>query len=498
MKKIILIISAFIFINTTFSQEPVSPELLYVTVRQDSICEIFWDYPETTNINGFIIKRVILDGTGVVNGTLNNIAVIENNSLTSFLDTAFEYSTVANPYIRSEKYAVSTFLYRNDSVILSNMSLPQKTVFLKSEWDFCNQTANFNWTKYINNNVQSYKLFYGTTSDNLQLLEEFSPSDTSYSTQDLQKNIEYFFRIEAVLSNQQNNYISKSNLTNFYTGSTVVPDTLQNIYISTINENSIKILFYCSDGFGIDKFILQKENSNQVIDLAEFSGDTKFLSYLDQTDVNQINRYWLKVVDMCQVDAFTTDKFQNLILSVSDVNKTYSLNWNEISVYENQPEFYDIEVDISGNWQLLETVSGVKTSAEFSFENIFTSQYLSSEIKFVKFRLNAYYDTVTVLSNIVELPVTGVFAIPNAFNPISSDNENAFFTIKAEFINNFSMVIYSETGSILFKTQNITNRWNGRYANGQLVERGSYIYKIIYTDNSGNEQKLSGIINVVY
>lgn len=497
MKKIILIFFLVSTFYNLFSQEPISPNLCYVTVDQDSNCHIYWNHPDTSSIDGFIIKRVIYNGTGVVNGTLNNIAVIYDNSISDFVDTTLEYNTYSNPYLRSEQYTVSAFLYRNDSLILSNMSYPQKSIFLTAEWDFCNQTANLKWTKYINRDILKYNIYYGTDVNNFQLLAEINPSDTSYSTENLIKNTQYFFKIEAILNETNNceSAISVSNLDDFYTGATVIPDTLKNIYVSTIDNSTIEVLFYCSESFGIDKFVLQRDNVDM---LYEFSGQQKYLKYRDLTDANSLHTYTIKLFDVCDVESSSSQEYSNLVLNVIDENKIYNLTWNNILINNNTPQFYDIQVNVNQSWETIKTVQGFTNFIQFSYSDIFNNFDYNTNLQSISFKISAINDTTTVYSNIVELPIFGIFSIPTAFNPNSPNVENRFFTIEYEFVNNYQIEIYTETGNIIFKSNNIIDSWSGRYSNGKLVERGSYIYRINYNDNSGTNHKINGIINVIY
>ena len=101
---IFLIFSSFF----SFAQTPVSPELCLVTVGEDSIVQLKWNHLDTSQIDGFIVKRVIYNGVGVVSGTLNNIEVIENQAAINYFDNSNEYSTHSNPYIRAEEYAINT------------------------------------------------------------------------------------------------------------------------------------------------------------------------------------------------------------------------------------------------------------------------------------------------------------------------------------------------------------------------------------------------------
>ncbi len=500
MKKFEIIIIFLALVNILTAQEPQSPELHYVTVREDSLVQIYWNHLDTQNIDGFIIKRVIYDGSGVVYGTMNNIEIISNTETTNYIDTSNAYSTFAKPYTRAEKYSVNSYLYRNDSLIYSNMTLPQKTIFFKAEWDYCNKTANFNWSKYIFRVVEKYQLLYGKNLDNLSVLKEFSNSDTNLSYSDFEKNKHYYFTVRAILK-EEGNFLqdtSYSNYADFITFSTVTPDTLINIKISAIKNNYLEISFYASENLGIKKYqLIKKINSNDSI-IKEFDANTKKIYCKDKTNTNEINKYYLQIIDLCDSIAGKTDFFTNYVLDVKNYDKSYHLKWTDAKIYEQKPEFYNIKIKKSDNWEIIKTLSGSINKVTLPYSTVFKQSNYNEEIEKIKFQISAKKDTLKSFSNIVEIPVNGIFAIPNTFFPNSLNQENRYFTIKAKFIKNFSMIIHSEQGNIIFKTNDLKNRWDGRYSNGKLVPQGAYIYSIKYTDNSGKICKKNGVINVIY
>ncbi len=496
MKIQYLIVYLIFQVTLLKAQEPQPPNLCYVTVGDDSLVHLFWNYPDTTTINGYIIKRIIFNGTDVINGTLNNIAVLQNNTNTTFSDTTFEYQTTANPYQHPETYTLNAFVLRNDSTVLSNMALQQKTIFLSAKWDLCLQKATITWTPYIQRNVLKYNLLYSTDLTNFTLLNEFQPTDTSFTTSNLDKNTHYYFKIQAILvdGNACKSDTSQSNYANFITISTVKPDKLTNVNISTIDNNLIETNFYSSDNEQIKNFTLYRNNSI----ITTFPANKNYLSYTDTTDATIINQYSIHVIDACDNDVLSTNVYNNLVLNVTDANKTYILSWNNILLFDNIPDNYTIQVYKSTEWGSVQVVNGSTTIFSIKYEDLYLPNTYNTDLQNIKFRIIANYDTISSYSNIITIPIVGVFAIPNAFNPLSNNQINSQFTIQAEFINNFSISIYTESGNIIFKSDDIKNCWTGKFPNGQLVPRNAYIYNISYTDNSGNNQKVNGVVNVVY
>jgi len=495
MKKILFTLTLVLTIGVLKAQEPLPVELCYVTVSSDSLAELYWTHPDTTTINGFIIKRIIYDGQDVVSGTLNNIEVINNNTILTYTDTSTSYSTTALPYSRPEEYSINAFLIRNDSIILSNMTLTQKTIYLTTEWDYCNQIANINWTEYINRNVIKYQLYYGTNKDSLTLLKEFSNAETSYTTETLNKNTNYFFVVKAVLDAEGNcsQDTSLSNFSRMFTSYFTVPKTLTNVKISAIDNHKLEIKYIVSKTESIKQYEL---NRNDAI-VQTFDISDTVLYYVDNADASQLNYYYITGDDLCDRELVKTDLHCNFVLTVVKSDKEFSLNWTDALIYESTPNSQTIQFKVDdGIWTDLKQSSS-NNNEEVTFSEVL-EDYAGTIPQYIFFRIKAEKDYEESYSNSVEVSIPTILAIPNAFNPYSSNEENSFFTIKAEFLQEFSIIIFDDSGNIIYKTEDINSPWNGKYKSGTVVERGTYIYSINYTNNAGEKNKISGVINVVY
>jgi gliding motility-associated-like protein len=78
--------------------------------------------------------------------------------------------------------------------------------------------------------------------------------------------------------------------------------------------------------------------------------------------------------------------------------------------------------------------------------------------------------------------------VPNVFTP-NADGYNDFFTIDANGISKFSIVIYNRWGSVVFKSEDINNSWDGNN-----VTDGTYFYIIHAESINGKEYNPKGFV----
>ena len=111
---------------------------------------------------------------------------------------------------------------------------------------------------------------------------------------------------------------------------------------------------------------------------------------------------------------------------------------------------------------------------------------------------NPYNITGTSKSNISCAHQKAVVWIPNAFNPKSAKEENRTFKPVASFVSDYKLIIYDRNGSIIFKSNNPLEGWNGTSGNGNLMKQGTYIYLLKYRSKNRQLIEKSGQINLVY
>jgi gliding motility-associated-like protein len=85
--------------------------------------------------------------------------------------------------------------------------------------------------------------------------------------------------------------------------------------------------------------------------------------------------------------------------------------------------------------------------------------------------------------------------IPNAFTP-NNDPHNQDWGVVSRGIEEYSIVIVTTWGEIVFKSNDPKQRWDGK-ANGEDVKQTTLVYRIEGRDLDGIEFKRSGAIYIM-
>ena len=490
MKKTYFTFFNIILFLISNSQNLEQPTFCNISVGTDSLVHLNWYFNDTSSISGFIVKRIIYDGNGVVEGTLNNIEVLGKTF--SYIDNSNTYQTHSKPYLRSETYAISDYKIDGNEIFYSPMTNLLKTIHLRFLYDSCSGTLTLNWTKYINANLINYELWYGTSINNLQKLTTFNISDTTYSFSSFEKNQNLFFVIKANFEQQNgcNCSYSFSNFVKIYTKASLLPNRFENIYTSALDNNNIEISYLVEDYKNINSFKLYRDNSFLQ------NVDTLIFKYSDNINSTEKKCYFLSIVDLCNQEIFKTQTTCSSVLEYKNVENSLVLNWNEIPIYESTPDIYTIEIEINGNWFDFKTISNYITSITIETTELLP-YIIDSKEQQIRIRIKASKSNINSYSSSVEVFIEPLLMIPEAINPFSEIEENKYFTIKSIFVKSLQTTIYLQNGTIIYKSNDIQNVWDCRYKNA-IVDPGAYIYNIEYTDNTGKKYKRKGIINVIY
>ena len=94
-----------------------------------------------------------------------------------------------------------------------------------------------------------------------------------------------------------------------------------------------------------------------------------------------------------------------------------------------------------------------------------------------------------------------IYYIPNSFTPDGDPNNDVFKPIFTSGFDpyNYSMQIFNRWGELLYETYNHNIGWDGTYGlNGNLVQTGSYTYRIRYKVLNNDEYKITvGHVNLL-
>ncbi len=171
---------------------------------------------------------------------------------------------------------------------------------------------------------------------------------------------------------------------------------------------------------------------------------------------------------------------KNILASVEGV----SLSW-EVP-FEN-PVWYYIYKEESGKRRLLDSAQ----------TNSYTERNMETKASQVCYYIT--YKDNCLLESEIGTPIcfnTGInLAFPNAFAPSSTPPNHEFKPV-GEFFGKFNIQLFNRWGELLFETQNINEGWDGTY-NGQVVQQGSYVYKVSMIDLGGRRFSQSGTVLLI-
>ncbi|MCF0072504.1 gliding motility-associated C-terminal domain-containing protein [Dyadobacter sp. CY261] len=167
--------------------------------------------------------------------------------------------------------------------------------------------------------------------------------------------------------------------------------------------------------------------------------------------------------------------FSAPVCSILLTTNTPNIVWNPDAPFINPVESYDLQqVDEPGN--LINVIpKGLSTSHTLD---------LASQSDF-GYRIEAKSPggNFTSLSNVLNFRSEAILLIPDAFTP-NGDSYNERFEVKAYFVKDFSMSVFSRWGEVIFHSTDIAEGWDGNVKTGK-APGGYYLYKIEATNSSG-------------
>jgi len=471
----------FFLVQFAEAQVP-TPELCAVTV--DSVSGkplLFWHIADTSAIDGFIIKRVIWDGQGVVDGTLNNVAVLPDPSLNSFLDTTTTYNTEAKPWLRQEQYVITAYKQQDSSVIYSGFSQRKSTIFLQAQYDSCKSRIHLQWS-----DVQLPSYTVVQILPQRKVVAHTSSNSFDYSPQGVGM---YEFYIAAPVKGCLIDSVV-SNVARVAIDFTQAPLVAQIRGISAQGEQSIALDLRLQLPAHAPVVELVRDSTVIAVFSSDFSG-----KWFDTVDVRTLHSYWLRFKSVCNVYFDSTQAKQNIVvrsqLIDKPVEKQIALMWNRACPCVGRYQVYFSED--STNFQLL-----TQTSDTFFVHTLplGANVYPSRFWYFVRF-ISQGADSGIFQSNLETVRLPALIFYPNTINPTSANEQDRQFRVYANFVDWFELRIFDRNAHLIFQTNDINQPWNGRDLSGNLVPVGTYLFVLRYK-SYGQIHVIRGSITVLY
>lgn len=494
LKKVIITVVLTFYNLFLFSQTVEIPVVEYVTVNQISKKPIIkWSVNNETSLSGYFVKRYIYSCPNY-NQNWHTIATIHSPNQLIFEDNTT--TCEAKPNERSEKYFVRAFKIVGNDTILSDISEYHRTIFLETEYNYCEKANHLVWNKYIGwgNNIIGYEVYYENSANNFIKIGTNTFSDTTFIHENVNDNETYKYFVKAI---KNDGVSSNSNISEVYTKTINFPQFLKPD--SIISDNTINLYFSIDKNSDTKRYILYKSNSvNGTFDsiMGFVQNNNTNINFSDINN-NKLNYYYVSAIDYCNGEIFKSEIVNNIFLEAkkkNDLEKITELKWNsnvneEYKIFRcNKPQntFYEINTTFNLNYN--DDINEV-------FANQFSENENNGEFCY---RVVSEENNVLNKSNIACVKYNETVFVANAFNPKSNILENRTFKPKIAFVKDYELIVYGNFGDIIFQTTNPNIGWDGNLPNGKLAKRAAYLYYISYTNSFGKRVTKKNFVSLVY
>jgi len=499
LKVLFCALSIVLVINPIKAQEIEIPFIDYVFVDTlTNLPEIKWTQKNPELVDGYIIKRLIVDGTGVVNNTYNTIATINNPLQFNYTDISTDFSTIANTNLRSESYRVVAYKVVDGIIKYSNMSTIHKTLYANGMYNNCLGLLTINYSVYNNKPVTKYILYYKSVTDSyFKPISENNINDTVFALPDF-INADDSLMVAAVFDNNQQSF---SNKIVKGTSGLTVPEHFEIGFSGFLSNTVITLQINLQLNTSIVKAALVRTNSVtfKADTIAYFNSGLINTTYNDTILSSTSYFYELMAYGTCGNVVFKSEKVMPVFLQsvlVSDFES--QLNWN----------FYQSDNDSVLAYKIyrfsdFEQQESILTDqlAVNSYTHIFSSDMESGHLYSGTFcyQVEAVLNSgLRSFSNKSCINRPELIWVPNAINPKSEYEQNRFFKPVIQYVKNYSLFIYSRYGYVVYQSENSNEAWHGTDKNGQLLPSGTYTYLLQYVNSSGRKKEKAGYVNLIY
>jgi gliding motility-associated-like protein len=102
-------------------------------------------------------------------------------------------------------------------------------------------------------------------------------------------------------------------------------------------------------------------------------------------------------------------------------------------------------------------------------------------------------------SNKITVKLKDMYYIPNAFSPDGDGKDDYFGPVGSDLnTDGFNFVIYNKNGNIVFKTNDLNIKWDGKIKGTNVnAQPDIYFWKIKMKDKNGTFQERSGYVTLV-
>ncbi len=299
-----------------------------------------------------------------------------------------------------------------------------------------------------------------------------TPDKRSYEDTDVKCGNTYQYGIVTIINNDVRSYSAPISLE----PKTSAPGDITNALVTVKDNNTISTKVELSGEGLTSEYNLVVERA--LLGSSNFEvvspANNQSLQW-DDTNVNTSQNsycYRFQYENACKMKS---PSFSTPVCSILLTTNTPDIVWNPEAPFISPVETYTLQqVDESGN-VVNETPKGLSTNHTLD---------LASQSDF-GYRIEAKSSdgNFVSLSNLLNFRSEAILLVPDAFTP-NGDAYNERFEVKAYFVKDFKMSVFSRWGEVVYHSNDIAEGWDGNIKTGK-APGGYYLYKIEATNASG-------------
>lgn len=299
-----------------------------------------------------------------------------------------------------------------------------------------------------------------------------TPDKRSYEDTDVKCGSTYQYGIVTIINNDVRSYSAPISLE----PKTSAPGDITNALVTVKDNNTVSTKVELSGEGLTSEYNLVVERA--LLGSSNFEvvspANNQSLQW-DDTNVNTSQNsycYRFQYENACKMKS---PSFSTPVCSILLTTNTPDIVWNPEAPFISTVETYTLQqVDDSGN-VVNETSKGLSTNHTLD---------LTSQSDF-GYRIEAKSSdgNFVSLSNLLNFRSEAILLVPDAFTP-NGDAYNERFEVKAYFVKDFKMSVFSRWGEVVYHSENIAEGWDGNIKTGK-APGGYYLYKIEATSASG-------------
>lgn len=399
-----------------------------------------------------------------------------NNTPIDTVNTTLYTDPLADPNTGVKSYTLTALDSCYNQSVIGNV---HRTVFLQHTYDTCRNKITLNWSAYVGwSNITGYDINAKINSGNFSVVRNlnaltdtflgFTPGDT----------LEFYIRARE----GTNGFTSASNKIIIITRARKF-STRNYISYATVADTSTIELKLLADTLSDTRkiYIYRRTGDETFTKLNELVyADSSFLIYTDNTALPNQTSYEYRFInyDQCQKPLDTSNIAKTIHLQIISTPNGNELKWNKYKHWDAGVNRYEV-------FRGFDFGSGFTWNSEFNLTDSFRLDNTLPEetgiqgtcyyIEAAEGTGNKYGEQSTSKSNTVCVVEDVSIYFPNAFAPLEVNK--LFLPVGSNVdYKKSTMLIYSRTGQLVKKIDNIKTGWDGTNLDGELCPDGVYLY----------------------